>query len=345
MKPFFSLILPCYRVADYVERCVQSILTQEEKDYEIILVDDGSTDATPQICDSLAAAYPCIRVIHKENGGLASARNAGMAAAAGEYIWFVDSDDWIEPNALTVLIRACSAGKPDIVKFQHYRVDNEKKRTPGLAVPGAYVTPEELETLRKTAFCSAGKYVLSAWSHVYRNSFLRQYQLAFVSERLICSEDYLFNLEALLHAKSIRVLDDALYSYELRAGSLTQTYKPDIAQRYTELYRQLKRSFHQQEAGERYDALMDRFYVWHLIIGTCLQHEYRIHRERKMLPQARKNVRDILRIPEVKRAAANSDRTGLSWKKKVQLAALYLHLEPVFYWLCAVKPQIKKIKE
>ena len=76
--PFFTLILPCYKVAAYVERCVRSILTQDYTDYEIILVDDGSPDETPALCDRLAAEHSCIRVIHKENGGLSSARNAGM---------------------------------------------------------------------------------------------------------------------------------------------------------------------------------------------------------------------------------------------------------------------------
>ncbi len=345
MTPLFSLILPCYNVAAYVERCVHSILSQREKDYEIILVDDGSTDATPTICDALAAEYPSIRVLHKENGGLASARNAGMRAAVGEYIWFIDSDDWIEPEALTVLTRACSDGVSDLVKFNHYRVGTEKKCVPGLAAPGVYKEPDQLEKLRQMAFGSAGKYVLSAWSHVYRSVFLRQHQLAFVSERVICSEDYLFNLQALLHAESVCVLDDALYCYALRAGSLTQTYKPDIARRYTELYRLLKHSYHQMDAIERYGALIDRFYVWHLIIGTCFQHEYRIHQERKTLSQARKNVREIMQIPEVKRAAVHSDRTGLSWKKQIQLLAVCMHLEPVFYWLCAVKPQLRRSHE
>ena len=83
MSPYFSIILPIYNVAPYLERCVQSILEQKFRDFELILVDDGSTDRSPEICDLLSAKHECIRVIHKENGGLSSARNAGTTVAAG----------------------------------------------------------------------------------------------------------------------------------------------------------------------------------------------------------------------------------------------------------------------
>ena len=90
MEAFFSLILPAYNVAPYLERCLRSILDQGMTDYEVILVDDGSRDDTPRLCDTFAEKYDSIRVIHKENGGLSSARNAGLAQAKGKYLWFID---------------------------------------------------------------------------------------------------------------------------------------------------------------------------------------------------------------------------------------------------------------
>ena len=342
MAAYFSLILPCYNVAAYVERCVHSILCQSFTDYEIILVDDGSTDQTPAICDALASAHGCIRVVHKANGGLSSARNAGLEIAAGTYIWFVDSDDWIEPEALTVLRQACGDGNPEMIKFTHYRAALQKKLVPGMVPPGCYEGEAQIGQLRSSALCAAGRYVLSAWSHVYRRSFLSQYGLAFVSERVICSEDYLFNLQALLYVKRLTVLDVPLYSYELRAGSLTQTYKPDLAKRYTELYRQLTACYQAAGVQERTQRLIDRFYVWHLIVGTCFHHEYRAHAGRDTLPEGRSRVRQMMCIPEVCRAARRSDRTGLSWQKRLQLLALQLHLEPLFCWLFVVKPGKKR---
>ena len=101
--PEISVIVPVYKVEPYLERCVKSILAQTFQDYEIILVDDGSPDTCPALCDQWTQRDPRIRVVHKENGGLSSARNAGMAVCQGNYISFVDSDDWIEPQMLEYL--------------------------------------------------------------------------------------------------------------------------------------------------------------------------------------------------------------------------------------------------
>ena len=122
MAPYFSIILPIYRVENYLLRCVQSVLNQGFTDYEMILVDDGSPDGCPAMCDRLAEEYSCIRVLHKENGGLSSARNAGMEIACGQYIWWVDSDDWMEPDGLQKLYDATAEGLPDMVKINHFLI-------------------------------------------------------------------------------------------------------------------------------------------------------------------------------------------------------------------------------
>ena len=114
MSDLISVIVPVYKVAPYLDRCVQSIVDQTYENLEIILVDDGSPDNCPAMCDAWAARVSRIRVIHKENGGLSDARNAGMSAAGGEYIAFVDSDDWIEPEMLEGLARAMETDGSDI---------------------------------------------------------------------------------------------------------------------------------------------------------------------------------------------------------------------------------------
>ena len=101
--PTISVIVPVYRVEKYIRRCVDSILAQSFRDYELILVDDGSPDYSGAICDEYATRDPRIRVIHKENGGLSSARNVGIDAASGEYLFFMDSDDIIHPDTLRIL--------------------------------------------------------------------------------------------------------------------------------------------------------------------------------------------------------------------------------------------------
>ena len=102
--PVISVIIPVYKVEAYLERCLRSVLAQSHSELEIILVDDGSPDECPALCDQWTQRDSRIRVIHKENGGLSSARNAGLAVCRGEYISFVDSDDWIEPGMLSYLL-------------------------------------------------------------------------------------------------------------------------------------------------------------------------------------------------------------------------------------------------
>jgi glycosyltransferase involved in cell wall biosynthesis len=334
MMPYFSLILPCYNVEKYVARCVQSILNQDFEDYEVILVDDGSTDGTPALCDALAAEHGRIRVIHKENGGLSSARNAGLDVSQGQYIWFIDSDDWIELGALKLLHQVCEADQPDVVKFDYYRVEENAKAVRCAPEPALY-EGEGLERLRCMAFCEAGRYVLSACCHIYHNEILGKQGLRFVSERQIGSEDYLFELQLLLHAHTLRVIDVPLYCYELRNGSLTQTYKPDLAQRYVKLRNQLKSYYCEQGVLERYDALVERFFLWHLIIGTCITMEYDgVHTGRPMADVRRSTYR-LLNMKETQKACMLADRQGLGVKKRILLLAARLRLEPMFYYVFA----------
>ncbi|MBE5802805.1 MAG: glycosyltransferase [Clostridiales bacterium] len=333
MTPFFSLILPVYNVEAYLERCIRSIVDQGFADVEIILVDDGATDRSPEICDQWAERHEQIRVIHKPNGGLSSARNAGLEQARGDYVWFVDSDDWIEPGALETLHQACRDGEADVVKFEHFRVTGEKTAVRGIVAAGRYEAQEQLAALRRQAFCSAGKYVLSVWSHVYCRAFLHEHGLAFVSERDIGSEDYLFNLTALMYAQSVQVLAQPLYCYELRDGSLTQQYKPDLPLRYTRLYQLMKQAYQDAGQWEQHRGLICRFYVWHLMAGTCFHHEYSVVTDTHPLADGRKNVRAILGMKEVQKAVRLSDQAGLRWPKRIQLLAMRMKAEGLFCWL------------
>ena len=109
------VIVPVYNVGPYIRRCLDSILAQTERDIEVILIDDGSTDGCGEICDGYARADGRVRVIHNENRGLAATRNTGLELANGEYISFIDSDDWIEPETFSELLKAASANGADIV--------------------------------------------------------------------------------------------------------------------------------------------------------------------------------------------------------------------------------------
>lgn len=331
MAPYFSIILPIYNVEQYLKRCVRSVIDQDFDDYEIILVNDGSTDGCLGLCDELARQHSCIRVIHKENGGLSSARNAGLEIARGQYIWWVDSDDWIEPGALNCLYQATAEKSPDMVKFNYYRVEQETTAVQSSAQPGLY-TGIEIEQLRNLAFYFPGKFTLSAWSYIYRQDFLRKHKLTFVSERSVGSEDYLFNLEALLLAQSACVISDILYDYEQRAGSLTQKYRVQLPQKYTQLYLLLRERYEKAGKLGQYESKICRFFVWHLLHGTCITNEYFVTQDHSSA-EGRKNIRAFLRSTECQEAIAHCDKTHLTSKQQLQLLAMRWGMEPVFYWL------------
>lgn len=118
-----SIIIPVYNVEDYLHRCVESILAQDYYDYEIILVDDGSTDSSGTICDELAKKHSFIHVIHKSNGGISSARNAGLENAVGKYIWFIDSDDYVAPKCLALIIKQIEQDGTEILFFPYIRTN------------------------------------------------------------------------------------------------------------------------------------------------------------------------------------------------------------------------------
>ena len=127
MKPLLTVIIPVYNVEKYLKRCVESVIAQDWKNYEILLVDDGSTDHSPQICDDYVKAYDFISVIHKENGGLSEARNTGISLAKGEYVYFPDSDDWLEPQTFAELGEMLESREFEIVSFNREFVKGEEE--------------------------------------------------------------------------------------------------------------------------------------------------------------------------------------------------------------------------
>ena len=340
--PYFSIILPIYNVAPYLERCINSIFAQSFKDYEIILVDDGSTDTCPQICDEYAKRAPNVRVIHKANGGLSSARNAGFEIAEGEYIWWVDSDDWIEKDALKELYEASCNNHPEIVKFNHFFWAPKRQPVLSSVAPGMHTGTQNIEKLVKEAFCYSRKYHLSAWGHIYKRDFLVENNIPFVSERIVGSEDYLFNLCVLPYATTVCVLPAILYNYEMRVGSLSKRYVDNLAGRYEELYRALTNQYQKRGILEQYQDELNFFFVWHLIRGVGILNEYCCYNGHSM-SDGRKKVKKILNSLELRTAIKHFNTRLLTKKQKVTFWALVWKLEFFFYWIYVVKPKYKKL--
>jgi len=212
----FSIIIPVYNVADYLRGCVDSVLANDCGQCEVILVDDGATDGIcPQLCDELAGEHPeLIRVIHQENRGLGGARNTAIEAAQGDYLLFLDSDDTITPDCLTVLRGAVDSCHADIVEFHLDRVSEAGESLPGVpshSLPvGKVLTLEEYPDMLMDP--------PAACSRLWRRTLFTDSGVRF-PERL-WYEDLYTTGKLLLQAKTVVGLDEHIYRYLIRSGSI-----------------------------------------------------------------------------------------------------------------------------
>lgn len=239
-----SVIVPVYNRKETLERCVQSLLKQTFPDLEIILVDDGSTDGSGTVCNALSREDLRIRVIHKENGGVSSARNAGIEAAKGEYLMFTDSDDYAEPEMAEKLLEGIKGNDNDIAicGFHHHYQGRDIVRIPN--VPGQS-GEENFLSLYGQGFMNM------PWNKLYRRELAGRFD-----ESLSLGEDLLFNLDYLRRTDGIAVVKEALchYMQDDTGASLSSQKRADrleLAKRIwresREFYREL--SGHEDESG------------------------------------------------------------------------------------------------
>lgn len=219
MKPKISIVVPVYKVEKYLNRCVHSLINQTYPNVEVILVDDGSPDSCPEMCDTYAGKYLNIKVIHKPNGGLSDARNAGLQEATGEYILFVDSDDYIELDTCEKFIIAIGNSQPDIVVGNAKWIDGEKEsimqhktNTYGKVITGEQYLKMELKL---------GTMYMAAWLNLYNRVFLLNNRLEFKVGLL--HEDEQFTPRAFLKAIGVIGTDIVFYNYIIRDGSITKS--------------------------------------------------------------------------------------------------------------------------
>lgn len=235
VSPVFSIIIPIYNVEKYLQKCLDSIENQSFHNYEVILVDDESPDLCPQMCDEIAKKDKRFLVIHKKNAGAGLARNSGLEVAKGEYIIFVDPDDYLDVNALQGFYEhilrdgfdVCYGGVYSVWdnKIEKERFWYEEERT----YHGKEIIDELLmKMVGKTAREKMHPIPMSVWRGIYRTSLLRNNGIKFLSERIVLSEDYLFTFDVLTHAEIVSCIDHYFYNHTKgNAESLSTKYNPD----------------------------------------------------------------------------------------------------------------------
>lgn len=219
-----SIIIPIYNVEAYLDKCVESACNQTYAHLEIILVDDGSPDGCPQKCDEWTAKDPRIKVIHKPNGGLSDARNAGLDMATGEYVYFLDGDDSIEPELVAKAVKHMG-DDVDMVAFQFYFVYLDKPHKPVMYHNSGVFDLENEDCRKEFIFRQllSEKVGWEAWSRMYRRSVIERVGLRFADNRVIFAEDLYFCLCYSLHARKVISIADVLYNYLQRENSIMGT--------------------------------------------------------------------------------------------------------------------------
>ena len=267
-KPLVSIIVPVYKTEAYLDQCVRSLLRQTYEKIEIILVDDGSPDRCPVLCDGYAQRDSRVKVVHKCNGGLSSAREAGFTAASGEYILVVDSDDWIELDTVECCMEAAQRDGADCVLCSYIKeYPNKSIENPLFEADFSYdeatseakihrrlvgLIREELRHPEKIDNLS------TVWMKLYRTDVARRGRI--VSERVVgTSEDTIFNLYALEDCR-VSYVNQCFYHYrKSNAQSITAQYKADLAEKWDVLYQIFQEYIDSSGRGAEYQpAFLNR---------------------------------------------------------------------------------------
>ena len=238
--PNISVIVPVYNAERYLKKCIDSILAQTFRDFEVLLIDDGSTDLSGSICDGYADADKRVRVFHKQNEGVSQARNDGIKQATGEYLAFSDSDDTVEPDWLETLRQKAEQTNADLAVCNFYTVSAFGKEARHHAfAEGKVLEGEALKTRLYQAIATCNDVGLFAlWNKLFRADTIRASGLSF-QKGMSFGEDMLFLLDVYRQAKCIAFSEKPLYNYEMRETGLFSAYKPTFARDILTCYERL----------------------------------------------------------------------------------------------------------
>lgn len=250
--PMFSVVTPAYNAEAYLAECVASVAAQAYDDWEMIIVDDGSTDGTADLAAGLAKSEVRIRLVSKGNGGVSSARNAGLGVARGRYIIFLDSDDEMHPSAMAAYAAAISSGNPDVVQGVALRVDASGDGVSRIAVSSQMSLADSAEgAVGALALADKAPLLHYVWNKAYKRGLLETVQARF-DESVSLGEDFLFNCRVLASTGPVVFIDADVCRYIQRTpASLTRRFRPDELSRRRKMesaFRALLETFGQWEA-------------------------------------------------------------------------------------------------
>ena len=283
-QPKVSIIVPVYNAEKYIERSVSSLRNQTLQDIEIILVDDSSKDSSLEICNKMAMEDSRIKVIHKENEGAGKARNAALEIATGEYIGFMDSDDYVEKEMFETLCNKAEKYNSDLVMSGVLHVggnmfseEGKVERKDYFKSDTHFETEDELKKLRMGIVGATpededdSKYGMSIWKNLFRRKIIEENKITFESEREMLSEDSLFMIDYISRIKKATGINEAFYNYYRNEDSISKSYKKDRFEKSLVFADEVEKRFKKDIAQEEYQLYIDRF--WQAICRVICSQE------------------------------------------------------------------------
>lgn len=319
MNNLISIIIPVYNVEQYVNRCLDSIINQSYKKIEIILIDDGSSDNSGKICDKYAEIDNRIKVIHKDNGGVSSARNVGLEVATGEFLTFVDSDDYLPNNAIENLLTMKEA---DFVFSKAYLISNENKEIiengikESLYLNGKSVENDLISRFLKKDISGA------LWAKMYRRDIIEKNEIRFDNE-LDIGEDIIFNIIFCSNCVNYATVDAITYNYIINKDSVMQKYNPKTLQRINILVSKCQEII---APLVKEDFLNEYYYfiVWQLNY-VCLKYIY--HTKNDISAKNKKNIlKELCCQNKFKKAIEDVKIASLGYRQKLLIILIRMKL-------------------
>lgn len=221
MKPCLSIIVPVYNGENFIEDCIDSIINQTLKDIEILIINDGSKDNTLNIIESIAKSDSRIKILNQKNSGVSAARNNGISKSRGKYITFVDADDYIDKTMYEKMYKKAEEFNSDIVICNVNDVLNGNKKV-SLNLNEGII---DIRKLTESEFLSNEYFKLgtAVWHKIFKRNLIKENKIKFINYSEVASEDTLFNYEAMLKAKRLYCIEEALYDYKINENSLTKS--------------------------------------------------------------------------------------------------------------------------
>lgn len=335
-EPTVSVIIPVYRAERFLEECLNSIIGQDYPALEIILVDDGSPDSCPELCDRYAEAYDCIRTIHQSNQGPGMARNAGMEAAAGKYIAFLDSDDCLDgASAIRRMVEQAERRRADIVVGSFRRLEGGQfgKVHCHHLRDGAYT---ETADFRFKGFILYG-HLSSACLSLYRSAFIKAHELKFRDYPF--AEDKIFNMMCCTCKPVYAFVDESVYIYRANGGSITHRYWDGYISRWTAIFSDFEQFLSGRGMTEQYADLIafHACIVLLYLVKQDLTHGKRMRETVMALSQYGKDPIVRKRLKEISRGRYIAQIRGNVWKVMMWGAALLCTLHAYALLVLGIK--------